>query len=153
LDKQRPFSRSKILSVHIFALLLALVLFAFHVSVIIEASAEIVRYKTSLVADLGSKKYGKIILLGSFFLLTLAHIAEAAAWGLYLRWMRLIPSLTEGIYFTAATITTLGYGDIILKYPWRHLGTLIAITGVLMFGCSTAFLFVILQDVWMHHHL
>ena len=78
-------------------------------------------------------------------------LAEAAAWGLFLRWTRLIPSLTEGIYFTAATITTLGYGDILLKYPWRHLGTLIAITGVLMFGCSTAFLFVLLQDVWVHH--
>ena len=52
--------------------------------------------------------------------------------------------------FTAASITALGYGDILLKYPWRHLGTLIAITGVLMFGCSTAFLFVVLQAVWQH---
>ena len=67
---------------------------------------------------------------------------------LFLRWTRLLPSITDGIYFTAASITTLGYGDIPLKSPWRHLGTLIAITGVLMFGCSTAFLFVILQAVW-----
>ena len=52
-----------------------------------------------------------------------------------------MPSVTEGIYFTAASITTLGYGDILLKHPWRHLGTLIAITGVLMFGCSAAFCF------------
>ena len=41
------------------------------------------------------------------------------------------------------------------RYPaevsLETLGTLIAITGVLMFGCSTAFLFVILQDVWTHH--
>jgi hypothetical protein len=37
-----------------------------------------------------------------------------------------------------------------IRNPWRHLGTLIAITGVLMFGCSTAFLFVILQAVWQH---
>lgn len=58
--------------------------------------------------------------------------------------------IKKGIYFTAASITTLGYGDILLKYPWRHLGTLIAINGVLMFGCSTAFLFVILQQVWHH---
>jgi hypothetical protein len=48
-------------------------------------------------------------------------------------------------------ITTLGYGDVVLKYPWRHLGTLIAITGVLMFGCSTAFLFLVLQEVWKLH--
>ena len=77
-----------------------------------------------------------------------AHATQAAVWGLFLRWIKLLPGLTEGVYFTAASITTLGYGDILLKYPWRHLGTLIAITGVLMFGCSTAFLFVILQTVW-----
>jgi voltage-gated potassium channel Kch len=68
-----------------------------------------------------------------------------------LRGARLLPSVTEGIYFTAASITTLGYGDVVLKYPWRHLGTLIAITGVLMFGCSTAFLFLVLQEVWKLH--
>ncbi len=151
VDRHRPCSWSKIAGVHVFALLLALVLFAFHVFVIFDASGEMVRHKTWLLANLEQEIYGKIILLGCFLLLTLAHLAEAAAWGLFLRWTRLIPSLTEGIYFTAATITTLGYGDILLKYPWRHLGTLIAITGVLMFGCSTAFLFVILQDVWTHH--
>jgi hypothetical protein len=132
-------------------LLLALALFAFHVFVIFDASGEMVRHKAWLLAHLGPENFGKIVLLGCFLSLMLAHLAEAAAWGLFLRRTRLIPSLTEGIYFTAATITTLGYGDILLKYPWRHLGTLIAITGVLMFGCSTAFLFVILQDVWVHH--
>ena len=151
VDRHRPCSWSKIAGVHVFALLLALVLFAFHVFVIFDASGEVVRHKAWLLAHLGPENYGKIILLGCFLLLMLAHVAEAAAWGLFLRWTRLIPSLTEGIYFTAATITTLGYGDILLKYPWRHLGTLIAITGVLMFGCSTAYLFVILQDVWVHH--
>jgi len=74
----------------------------------------------------------------------------AALWGLLLCYTRLLPRITDGIYFTAVSITTLGYGDILLKYPWRHLGALTAITGVLMFGCSTAFLFVILQDVWQH---
>jgi CorA-like Mg2+ transporter protein/Ion channel len=151
VDRHRPCSWSKIAGVHVFALLLALVLFAFHVFVIFDASGEMVRHKAWLLAHLGPENFGKIILLGCFLLLTLAHLSEAAAWGLFLRWTRLIPSLTEGIYFTAATITTLGYGDILLKYPWRHLGTLIAITGVLEFGCSTAFLFVILQDVWVHH--
>jgi voltage-gated potassium channel Kch len=56
-----------------------------------------------------------------------------APWGLFLRWTRLIPSLTEGIYFTAATITTLGYGDIHpAEVSLATLGTLIAITGVLI---------------------
>jgi len=143
-------ARCKDAGVYGFALLLALVLFYFHVMVIFDVLGEMLRYKASMLEHLGPKHTGKILLLGSFFTLMLAHVSEAAVWGLFLRWTRLLPSITEGVYFTAASITTLGYGDILLRYPWRHLGTLIAITGVLMFGCSTAFLFVILQAVWQH---
>jgi hypothetical protein len=150
LEKDRLFSRNRIAGIYGFSVLLALVLFYFHVAVIFDVLAEMHRYKPSMLEHLGPKHTGKIILLGTFFTLLLAHVAEAGFWGLFLRYTRLLPSITEGVYFTAASITTLGYGDILLKYPWRHLGTLIAITGVLMFGCSTAFLFVILQEVWQH---
>ena len=141
-------SRTRIFAVYGLALLLTLVLFYFHLMVIFDAISEMLGYKEWLLANLGPKHTGKLLLLGSFFALTLAHVIEAAVWGLFLRWTRLLPNITESVYFTAASITTLGYGDILLKYPWRHLGTLIAITGVLMFGCSTAFLFVVLQRVW-----
>lgn len=151
IDQTLHPSRRKIAWVYGFALLLALVLFYFHVIVILDVAGEMVRNKAWMLEQLGPEHTGKIILLGSFFALLLAHGAEAAVWGLFFRWTQLLTSITEGVYFTAATITTLGYGDILLKYPWRHLGTLIAITGVLMFGCSTAFLFVVLQAVWEHY--
>ena len=150
MEKDRLFSRNRIAGIYGFSVLLALVLFYFHVFVIFDVLAEMVRFKPWMLEHLGPKHTGKIFLIGSFFALLSAHVAEAGFWGLFLRYTRLLPSITEGVYFTAASITTLGYGDILLKYPWRHLGTLIAITGVLMFGCSTAFLFVILQDVWQH---
>ncbi len=150
VGRRRTFSRTKLVGVHVFALLVALVLFLFHVVIIIDVAGELIRREGWLLAHFGQHA-GKIALLGCFFLLFLAHLVEAAAWGLFLRGARLFPSLTEGVYFTAASITTLGYGDVLLKYPWRHLGTLIAITGVLMFGCSTAFLFLVLQEVWKLH--
>jgi hypothetical protein len=143
-------SLGRIVGVHGVALLLALVLFCFHVVVIFDVIAEILRCKPWLLDHMKPKDAGKILLLGCFFALLLAHVAEAAVWGLFLRWTKLLPTVTDGVYFTAASMTTLGYGDILLKYPWRHLGTLIAIVGVLLFGCSTAFLFVVLQDVWQH---
>ena len=146
-DGHRLLSRAKVVGVHVFALLLALVLFLFHVVVIIDVAGELVRREAWMLAHFGQYA-GKVVLLGCFFVLFAAHTAESTAWGLFLRWKRLLPSVTEGIYFTAASITTLGYGDVVLKYPWRHLGTLIAVTGVLMFGCSTAFLFLVLQEVW-----
>jgi len=150
LERDRPFSRSSIVGIYGFAVLLALVLFYFHVVVIFDVISEMLPFKAWMLEHLGPKHTGKILLLGCFFALMVAHVAEAGVWGLFLRWTRLLPSITDGIYFTAVSITTLGYGDILLKYPWRHLGTLIAITGVLMFGCSTAFLFVVLQEVWQH---
>ena len=150
LDKHRPVSGGRIVGVHGFALLLSLALFYFHVAVIFDVIGETLRYKAWLLEHLGPKHTGKLLLLGCFFALTAAHVIEAAVWGLFLRWTKLLPNITEGVYFTASSTTTLGYGDILLKYPWRHLGTLIAITGVLTFGCSTAFLFVVLQRVWEH---
>lgn len=151
VDRHPPVSPGKIAGVHVVALLLALVLFYFHVVVIFDVIGEMLRGKAWLLAHLGPRQSGKILLLGCFLALVLAHLAEAAVWGLFLRVLRLVSSISEGIYFSAASITTLGFGDVLLKYPWRHLGTLIAVTGVLTFGCSTAFLFVVLQNVWVQH--
>jgi hypothetical protein len=151
IDKHLPPSRRRIVRVYGFALLLSLVLFYFHVMLIFDVIGEMLYYKAWLLEHLGPKHTGKLLLLGCFFALLSAHVIEAAVWGLFLRWTQVLSSTTEAVYFSAASITTLGYGDILLKYPWRHLGTLTAITGVLMFGCSTAFLFVILQTVWQHY--
>ena len=61
-------------------------------------------------------------------------------------WLR---SPTAGIS-AGVSHTTLGYGDIVLPKPWRSLGPISAINGLLTFGCSTAFLFLILQLIWQH---
>ena len=150
MEIQPPISRGRIVGVYALALLLVLVLFYFHIVIIFDVIGEMLREKAWLVEYLGSRHSGRLILLGCFFALMSAHSIEAVIWGLYLRAMKLMPSIVEGTYFTAVSITTLGYGDILLKHPWRHLGTLIAITGVLMFGCSTAFLFVVVEEVWQH---
>jgi hypothetical protein len=147
-DQHLPVSPGRIIGVHGFALLLLLALFYFHVVVIFDVIGEMLLCKAWLLENLGPNHTGKLLLLGCFFALTLAHVTEAVIWGVFLRWTQLLPNITEGVYFSASSITTLGYGDVLLNYPWRHLGTLIAITGVLMFGCSTAFLFVVLQAVW-----
>jgi hypothetical protein len=127
IDDHPPPSRIRIVEVYGLALLLALALFYLHVVVIFDVIGEMLRYKAWLLEHMGPKDSGKVLLLGCFFALMSAHATQAAA-----------------------SITTLGYGDILLTNPWRHLGTLVAITGALMFGCSTAFLFVILQAVWRH---
>lgn len=147
-DEHRSPSLGRIVEVYGVAVLLTLVLFYLHTMVIFDVLGEMLRQKTWMLEHLGLNHTGKTMLLVSFLALMVAHIAESAVWGLFFRWKLLMPSVNQGVYFTAASITTLGYGDILLKHPWRHLGTLIAITGVLMFGCSAAFLFSVMQAVW-----
>lgn len=44
----------------------------------------------------------------------------------------------EAFYHSAVNFATLGYGDVVMEPPWRMLGALEAISGVLMLGLSTA---------------
>jgi hypothetical protein len=149
--QSEPRRHHRVRRVYVLALLLALGLFYFHVVVIFDVAGEMLRHQPWFISHLGAQTTGKTIILGCFMVLFAAHLVEAAAWGVFLSWTRLSSSITEGFYFTAASITTLGYGDVVLPSPWRHLGPLVAISGVLMFGCSTAFLFVVMQAVWMRH--
>lgn len=47
----------------------------------------------------------------------------------------LLASFGDGWYFAGVSHTTLGYGDVVLPKPWRSLGPISAINGLLTFGC------------------
>lgn len=44
------------------------------------------------------------------------------------------------IYFALVTYTTVGYGDVTLAPDFRILGAMASVTGILLFGVTTAFL-------------
>ncbi len=136
---------------HVFSMALALAagVFFFHTSVLYEVANHLIAADAWLTVKYGTATAGKAIVLVSFFVLFITHVIEAAAWGLFLWRKRLIPTFSEGVYFCTTSITGLGYGDVLLPRPWRLLGPLVAISGILMFGCSTAFLFLVIQKVWV----
>jgi hypothetical protein len=72
--------------------------------------------------------------------LLLLHLAEAIVWGLFFRWVDALPDLESAAYFSLASYTTVGYGDVVVGKPWRILGPLEAAVGVLMLGWSTGVL-------------
>jgi hypothetical protein len=85
-----------------------------------------------------------VFLPSSVGFLLILHILHVLLW----QWAYLevldIPELDtfeESIYFSIVTYTTLGYGDIVIAGPWRILGGIQAMNGILMFGWSTALLF------------
>jgi hypothetical protein len=54
------------------------------------------------------------------------------------------PSWGSAFYFSAASYSTVGYGDVLLPAEWRLLGPLEAMVGVLMCGISVALIFALI---------
>ena len=80
----------------------------------------------------------------------LAVVTEVLIWAyLYIH----IPSITElpdletAFYFSMATFTTVGYGDVVIKENWRMLASLQAANGMIIFGWTTALIFYYIQRI------
>jgi hypothetical protein len=68
------------------------------------------------------------------------HALEIWLWAAVYLWVGAVPDLETALYFSTATFSTLGYGDIILDPEWRLFGSLEGINGFLLIGWSTAYL-------------
>ena len=71
----------------------------------------------------------------------LVHIAESCLWALLYFIAGQTNTVQEALYFSIVTATTLGYGDITLQGDWRIVVSWQAMSGLLLFGASTAALF------------
>ena len=56
-------------------------------------------------------------------------------------------ALEPALYFATVSLTTLGFGDVILSQEVRLLSAIVAANGLIMFGFSTAFLLEFVGDV------
>ena len=89
------------------------------------------------------------LILAVFVLwLFLATIIEVWIWAHLYLVLDALGSLEEALYFSTVTFTTLGFGDITLGKDWRLLSSFEAANGLLMFGWSTALVFVAVQWVY-----
>ncbi|MAZ02785.1 MAG: ion transporter [Sneathiella sp.] len=85
-----------------------------------------------------------IVVLGLFA----AHTIEAWLWAMFYWGSGELSGLPEALYFSTVTFTTLGYGDVILSEKWNLTASLQAVSGILLFGWSTAFLINIRAFFW-----
>src|SRR5438067_13906583 len=83
------------------------------------------------------------LLIRIAWLLIMIHLFEIAVWALFFWWQKCLPDLESSFYFSGVTYATIGYGDLVLPKEWRLFGPIEGLTGILMCGLSTAFLFVI----------
>ncbi|MBL4756212.1 MAG: hypothetical protein JKY32_00800 [Rhizobiales bacterium] len=75
-----------------------------------------------------------------FLAILFAHTAQLYFWAGSFWLLGALPAFQDALYFSLVTYTTLGYGDIVVGEGFRVFAAMEAITGVLMFGISTAFL-------------
>jgi len=85
------------------------------------------------------------------WLLLLFHLCEIAVWGLFFWWQKCLVDAESSFYFSAVTYATIGYGDLVLPKEWRLLGPIEGFTGILMFGLSTAFFFIVVSKKILQH--
>ena len=81
----------------------------------------------------------------------LAVLSEGLIWALlylYNPAITALPDMGTAVYFSMATFTTVGYGDIVLEGRWRVLASFQAANGMIIFGWSTALIFYYIQRIY-----
>ena len=90
------------------------------------------------------------LVIALFSLLAL-HTLEILLWAGVYWWLPQVTGLEspeEAIYFSMVTFTTLGFGDVTLQPESRLLSGIEAMSGILLFGWSTALFFSVVQHCW-----
>lgn len=105
------------------------------------AMAELSLHKTAAWMQRKSR-FARVILI---FVLALAfivtsHTAQVWIWALVYVVTDVLPDWNSAVYFSLVTYTSLGYGDIVLNPGVRIFAGFAAVTGLLGFGISTAYL-------------
>jgi len=90
---------------------------------------------------------GIVFLLLTLGVILAAHTVQIWTWAAVFLLIADLPDFGTSFYFATVTYTTLGYGDIVLGEGSRIVATFCAITGLLTFGISTAFLIGVLSKV------
>lgn len=76
----------------------------------------------------------------AFAAVVFAHTVQVWIWAVSFVLLGALPNFSDAIYFSIVTYTTLGYGDVTVAYDYRMFAAMAAMTGLLNFGLSTAFL-------------
>src|SRR6266404_7685856 len=92
-----------------------------------------------------------LLLIITFGVIILLHLVETIIWAGFYYSRNLFQSFEPALHFSLTTYTTVGYGEILLPERWRLLGGIEALSGLLLCGVSTAFIFAILNALFQIH--
>ena len=80
---------------------------------------------------------------------TLLHAIEAALWAAAYMLLGALPDSRSAILYSLNALTSYGHENLELAKHWELMGSLEALNGWLLFGLTTAFLFAVIDKVWI----
>ena len=90
------------------------------------------------------------LLLRLFVGIVLLHLVQVGLWAVVFWRAPELPNLETALYFSLATYTKLGFGDVVVGPGWRVLAGIEGLTGILLVGRSTAFVFAAVNRMYEH---
>lgn len=121
-----------------------------HIVGLVLLAHRLIRYRPKVESEFNISRYS-VLLISVFAVIVLLHLAETLVWAGFYELSSLFGDFETSWYFSVGSYTTIGYGDVVLPARWRMLGGLEGITGVLLCGLSTAFLFTVLNELFATH--
>jgi voltage-gated potassium channel len=130
-----------------FAIVIVSICLLLHVTGILLMGQWLLRRREQLERSAGIFAYAGL-LIGLFVLILLLHVAETSIWAMFYYSRVLFDNFETSLYFSMGSYTTIGYGDVVLPNRWRLLGAVEGISGVLLCGVSTAFIFAVMNALF-----
>ena len=118
-----------------------------HVAVLLLMAESLLRRREYLERK-GKRVAVGILMILLFSAIMLLHTIETGLWAVFYYSRGLFKDFETCLYFSLTSYTTIGYGDVLLPQRWRLLGALEGISGVLLCGVSTAFIFAVMRAIF-----
>jgi len=90
-----------------------------------------------------------VIVGGTTLLATALHAIEAVLWAGAYRLLNALPDYKSAVLYSLNAMTSYGHTNLELQPHWHLMGAQEALNGWLLFGLTTAFLFAVIDKVWM----
>jgi hypothetical protein len=90
------------------------------------------------------------MVMGSLTLLvTSLHAVEASIWAASYWGLGALPDYKTAMLYSLNALTSYGHENLVLENRWQLMGAIEALNGWLLFGLTTAFLFGMMEKVWL----
>ena len=89
-----------------------------------------------------------LVLVTLFTAILCLHTLETSLWATFYYLRGLFSDFETSLYFSVSSYAAIGYGDILLPQRWRLVGAIEGVTGVLLCGISTAFIFAVINAMF-----